>query len=112
MKIAIPCAENKLCLHFGHCQEFAIVTVNDQTKTVEKKEMKTPPPHEPGVLPQWLAEQNVSVVIAGGMGSRAQTLFEQKGIHVIVGTPSDDPEKIVELYLRQELQTGVNACDH
>jgi predicted Fe-Mo cluster-binding NifX family protein len=54
----------------------------------------------------------VSVVIAGGMGSRAQSLFEQNGIHVIIGTPSDDPEKIVELYLRQELQTGVNTCDH
>ncbi len=112
MKIAIPCAENKLCLHFGHCQEFAIITVNDQNKTIEKKEMKTPPTHEPGVLPQWLEEQNVSVVIAGGMGSRAQALFEQNGIRVIVGTPSDDPEKIVELYIRQELQTGVNTCDH
>jgi ATP-binding protein involved in chromosome partitioning len=112
MKIAIPCAEKKLCMHFGHCQEFAIVTVNDESKKIEKTEMKTPPPHEPNVLPRWLAEQNINVVIAGGMGSRAQALFEENGIHVLVGATSDDPEKIVESYLKQELTTGANVCDH
>jgi hypothetical protein len=30
-----------------------------------KKETLDPPPHEPGVLPRWLKEQGVNVVIAG-----------------------------------------------
>ena len=112
MKIAIPCAEKKLCLHFGHCQEFAIITVNDENKTIEHQEMQTPPTHEPGVLPQWLAQQDVKVVIAGGMGSRAQALFQHSGIQVVVGASTDDPKKLVESFLNNELQAGTNTCDH
>ena len=29
MKFAIPLAEGKLTAHFGHCQEFALVEVED-----------------------------------------------------------------------------------
>ncbi len=112
MKIAIPCVENKLCLHFGHCQEFCVLSINEETKQVESKEMMTPPPHEPGVLPKWLADNKVNVVIAGGMGSRAQALFQQNGIKVVVGAPSEDPEKIAALYLENNLTTGSNTCDH
>ena len=112
MKIAIPCVENKLCLHFGHCQEFCVLSINEESKQVEAKEMMTPPPHEPGVLPKWLADKDVNVIISGGMGSRAQALFQQSGIKVVVGAPCEDPEKIAALYLEDKLTTGSNTCDH
>ncbi len=47
--------------------------------------MVVPPPHEPGLLPTWLQEQGADIIIAGGMGSRAQELFLGKGIHVVTG---------------------------
>ncbi len=72
------------------------------------------PPHEPGLLPRLLSEEGVNVVIAGGMGVRAQDLFSQKGIKVVVGADpaTGSPEDIVRLYLSGSLKTGANVCDH
>jgi predicted Fe-Mo cluster-binding NifX family protein len=110
MKFAIPLAEGVLCAHFGHCQQFAIIETEDGQ--IKDKELHTPPPHEPGVLPNWLAELGVSVVIAGGMGRRALDLFSGKGIQVSVGAPSSPPEALVEQYLKGTLIAGQNICDH
>ncbi len=112
MRIAIPVAQGRLCMHFGHCEQFALVDVDTENKTIEKIEMVTPPPHQPGVLPPWMAEQGVNLVIAGGMGARAISFFEQLGVKVIVGAPSDTPERVVQSYLNGTLQTGQNVCDH
>lgn len=112
MKIAIPTAEGKLCMHFGHCEKFVIVEVDEKTKTIIGKEDAVPPPHEPGVLPKWLHENKVNMIIASGMGMRAQQLFGQYDIKVIVGAPSDHPQKIVLDWLNGNLVTGGNICDH
>jgi len=112
MRIAIPLAQGQLCLHFGHCEEFAIVDVNSQEKRISGIHREVPPPHAPGVLPQWLGQQKVNVVIAGGMGSRAQTLFAENGIQVVTGATAGGPEEIVAAYLSGTLQTGTNICDH
>jgi predicted Fe-Mo cluster-binding NifX family protein len=110
MRFAIPLAEGKLTAHFGHCQEFALVDVEDN----KIKNMKTmiPPPHEPGVLPRWLHEQGTNVIITGGMGARALELFAQNGIKVLTGAPSLIPEELVQQYLDGTLQAGFNMCDH
>jgi len=110
MKIAIPTANGKLCPHFGHCETFAIVTVEDGQ--IQGTEALEPPPHEPGVLPHWLHEQGVNVIVAGGMGQRAQAFFTQFGIQVVVGAPSDEPVRVVQAYLNGSLVSGDNLCDH
>ena len=107
---AVPVAQGKVCAHFGHCDQFALVeTENGQIKG---KTMHTPPPHEPGVLPAWLHEMGANIIIAGGMGSRAQGLFNQNGIKVVIGAPQDSPESVVNQYLTDTLVTGANICDH
>jgi predicted Fe-Mo cluster-binding NifX family protein len=110
MKFAIPLAEGKLTAHFGHCQEFALVEVEDNE--IKNKETLVPPPHEPGVLPKWLHELGANVIIAGGMGARALDLFAQNDIEVIVGASALTPEELVKQYLDNTLQTGGNVCDH
>lgn len=112
MKIAVPTADNKLCPHFGHCEKFVIVSVDEQTKNITGKEEVVPPPHEPGLLPAWLHEKGATVIIAGGMGMRAQQLFQQYGIQVVVGAPAEHPEAVVTNWLKGELITGGNICDH
>lgn len=112
MKIAIPTANGQLCMHFGHCEQFAFVTVDTEAKSVVKTEMLTPPPHEPGVLPKWVADNDAKFVIAGGMGQRAQQLFNENGVQVLVGAPADSPENLAAAYLNNTLQTGQNSCDH
>ena len=112
MRIAIPVADGALCMHFGHCEQFALVDVDEGAKKILKTDYVTPPPHEPGVLPRWLHEQGANVIIAGGMGQRAQALFAQNGIKVLVGAPVGSPEDIASAYLNQTLQVGDNVCDH
>jgi Mrp family chromosome partitioning ATPase/predicted Fe-Mo cluster-binding NifX family protein len=108
--IAVPVAGGKLCAHFGHCEQFVLIeTANG---SIRGKTMHTPPPHEPGVLPKWLHELGAKVIIAGGMGSRAQGFFTEYGIKVITGAPGDAPESLVNQYLSGTLVTGQNVCDH
>jgi len=110
MKIAIPTAEGRLCQHFGHCQQFAIIDVDTDKKEILKTEMMTPPPHEPGVLPGWLKQQGCTFIIAGGMGGRAIGMFGQYGIGVITGAPPQNPEDVVTAYLDGQLIAGGNPC--
>ena len=110
MKFAIPLAEGKLTAHFGHCQEFALVDVEDNE--VKQTETLVPPPHEPGVLPKWLHDLGANVIIAGGMGARALDLFTQNDIKVVVGASALAPEVLVKQYLDNALQVGGNVCDH
>jgi len=112
MKIAIPVAEGKLCMHFGHAEQFALLEVDEQAKRVTGKRMLTPPPHEPGVLPRWLHKQSATVIIAGGMGQRAQALFAEQGVTVVVGAPAEPPETLASRYLAGTLASGENVCDH
>jgi predicted Fe-Mo cluster-binding NifX family protein len=64
------------------------------------------------VYPQFLAEKGVSVIISGGMGQKAQQLFQQNNIEVCMGVNAESPSKLVEQYLNNQLQTGENLCDH
>lgn len=113
MKIAIPTADGKLCMHFGHCEVFTLLDVDPDTRTIKKAVELDPPPHEPGVLPHWLAGQGADMIIAGGMGMRAQNLFEEQNIKVIVGASGAlTPTEIVAAHLDGALETGINACDH
>ena len=112
MRIAIPTAEGKLAVHFGHCQTFVLIDVDTDKKEILKTEEFPAPAHQPGLLPGWLAEREANVIIAGGMGQRAQSLFAEQNIQVITGAQSLEPESLVKQYLEGTLQTGANLCDH
>jgi predicted Fe-Mo cluster-binding NifX family protein len=112
MKYAVPVTGGMMSPHFGHCEQFALFDVEEQKKEITNKELITSPEHQPGLLPNWLAEKGVSVVIAGGMGPRAQEIFQQNGISVVLGALETDPEKAVLSHINGVLATGDNICDH
>ena len=112
MRFAIPLAEGKLAIHFGHCATFALVDVDPATNAILKRDDVAAPPHQPGLLPPWLAERGVTQILAGGMGQRAQELFAAQGIRVTVGAPAETPEKLIGAFLAGSLTVGSNACDH
>ena len=112
MKIAIPIVQNKVSVHFGHCEQFALFEVDKETKEIINKEFLPCPPHHPGMLPKWLGEKGADIIIASGMGRRAQNMFNQYGIEVVLGSPSGEPEDIVSEYINGTLETGDNICDH
>ncbi len=112
LKIAIPLANGQLCMHFGHCETFAIIEVDESAKTIIKSENQVPPPHEPGVIPRWIASLGVKLVIAGGMGPMAQQLLAANGIRVISGALPALPEELVKAWFEGTLECGENVCDH
>lgn len=112
MRIAVPVNQGKLSAHFGHCDHFALIEVDTHDKTIIGQDTATPPPHEPGVLPAWLADLGVDLVLAGGMGGRAQQALNARDVQVIVGVPELDPETLVRAWLQGELPSGLNSCDH
>lgn len=112
LKIAIPLAEGRLTNHFGHCASFAILVANKADGSISSRDEIVPPPHEPGLLPRWLGERGINLIIAGGMGSRARELFIQNKIEVVTGAPCLEPETLVSQYLSGSLVTGENGCDH
>ena len=112
MKYAIPVSGGVMSQHFGHCEQFALIDVDEEKRAITKKEAVSSPGHQPGLLPVWLAEQGASIIIASGMGSRAQSLFQQNHIKIVVNTLESDPEKAVLSYISDTLTTGDNICDH
>ncbi len=110
LRIAVPVDKNMLSQHFGHAEQFLIADIEDGE--IKNTEIKMPPPHEPGVLPQWLGDMGVNVIITGGMGRRALSLFDENGIRVIVGAPQMDPIEVIKEYLRGTLKTEENICHH
>ena len=52
------------------------------------------PPHEPCVLPVLLAKQGLDMIIAWGMGSRAQQYISGHASKFIVGAASYDPRDV------------------
>ena len=112
MRIALPVVQKNLSMHFGHCEEFALLDVDKDKKSIINIEYVPSPPHQPGMLPGWLAQKGVNIIIAGGMGSRAQGIFAYHGIQVVLGSPTGSPEQIVQDYLNGTLETGENVCDH
>ena len=112
MKYAVPLVGGRLSGHFGHCEEFAFFDIDETTGKILKRERAAAPKHQPGVFPVWLAEQGVSIIIAAGIGSRAQAIFSENNIKVITNVLSEDPEKAVLDYLSGTLTTGTDMCDH
>ncbi|MDP8267437.1 MAG: NifB/NifX family molybdenum-iron cluster-binding protein [Candidatus Tenebribacter davisii] len=109
-KIAIPTTGGKLSPHFGHCEKFTIYKVTDNK--IINEEFVASPPHEPGTFPAFLRNLGCDTIIAGGMGSRAQNLFSQNNIEVIIGLSSENLKDLVETYISKGLASGDNLCDH
>lgn len=109
-KIAIPLDNGILSSHFGHSQQFAVVdTLNSE---IVNEKLLVPPPHEPGVIPAWLAQYDVTDIIAGGMGQKAITLFNNYKINVFVGAEQKDYKELALDLVNGTLVAGANYCDH
>ena len=75
--------------------------------------MLDPPPMS-RAYPKWLSGQEATLVITGGMGARAQSMFADNGVSVITGAPAVAPEEVVTRYLEGTLETGATfvTTDH
>jgi ATP-binding protein involved in chromosome partitioning len=112
MRVAIPMSGDCLEQHFGHCEKFVMIDVVTGTKEVTATTEIPAPEHQPGLLPPWLKEHGVTLVIAGGMGSHARSLLQEASIEVITGAPQENATTLVRRYLDGTLATTERTCDH
>lgn len=108
--LAFPTENGVLCSHFGHCEKFAIVEVENNI-IIDIKEL-TPPEHVPGLYPRWVAQFGVTDVIAGGMGQQAIVLFNEQGINAFVGAPLKTPKELTNDFISGNLVLTANYCNH
>lgn len=107
MKIAISTDGDLVSAHFGRCPSFTIVELEDGT--VISKHVIDNPGHHPGFLPQFLHERGVNAIIAGGMGQRAEMLFEENGIKTIMGV-SGKVDEVIKQAVQGKLKGGESLC--
>lgn len=108
MKVAISTDNNQVSAHFGRCQQYTIFEVHGNEVT--GKTVVNTPGHQPGMLPPFLSQKGVNVVIAGGMGPKAQNLFMQMNIEPIIGV-SGEVDEVIHDFLQDKLETGESTCD-
>jgi predicted Fe-Mo cluster-binding NifX family protein len=111
-RIAVPVEGGMVAEHFGHCEAFAIFETDPGESRIAKVDTVPAPPHQPGLMPGWLGTLGVNVIIAGGMGRRAQDLFRSGGIEVVVGASGCAARDVAQSYLDATLSSGPNPCDH
>ena len=109
MRIAISTDGERVAPHFGRCEAYTLVNIDEGKVT--RQDRLSNPGHEPGFLPAYLAERDVTCIVAGGMGPRAKMLFDEKGIETVVGV-SGTLDETIEALRRGELRGGESLCDH
>ena len=111
MKIAIPYGEKgRINQHFGHTTTFRIYNIeNDQVESISMLDTN-------GVshcaLTGFLKENNVDVLICGGIGPGAINGLNKFEIKVVPGV-NDDCDIAVAKFLANKLQFSLEAnCEH
>ena len=109
MKVAISTNNDKVANHFGRCPSYTLVDIENQQVTSRK--IVENPGHAPGAIPKFLNELGCDVIIAGGMGRRAQGYFDGFNIKCVVGVHGEI-EQVIEDILNDDLEIGESTCDH
>jgi predicted Fe-Mo cluster-binding NifX family protein len=117
-RIAVPSAspgglESSLGQHFGHCDLYTIVEV--ENGTISGVNTLPNVPHVQGgcMAPvNHLAGNQVNILIAGGMGMRPLMGFNQVGIDVFFGGDAKSVGDAVSSFLEGKLPrfTSENTC--
>lgn len=109
MKIAIALEDGHVSLHFGHAPVFRVFET-DGNKILGHQDHPNPG-HAPGVIPRWLSGLAVDVIIAGGMGPRAEELFREAGVRPVIGARGE-AEEVARAFLDGTLRCGDSSCGH
>lgn len=107
--VAVPSAapgglEAGVDAHFGHCQMYTLISVEDGT--IGSVEVIPNIPHEQGgcMAPvNYLAEHKVQAIISGGMGMRPLMGFHQVGIDVLYGNGASSVQDAVNAFIAGSL---------
>ena len=109
MKIAVTFENGQVFQHFGHTETFKIYDIEDGKVVASEVIGSNGSGH--GALAGLLAQQDIKVLICGGLGDGAKNALTEAGIEVFSGAQGN-ADAAVDAYLKGELvSAGVN-CDH
>lgn len=111
-KIALPTRNGAIDNHFGHCEFYTIITVNDENKVVSTQIM--PSPQGCGCksdIASKLQQDGVTVMLAGNMGAGALAKLSACGIEVVRGC-SGPVMEVLEAYLNGDIKDSGEECSH
>ena len=109
MKIAVTYENGNVFPHFGRTKNFKVYTVEDGAVVSSEILDCGETGHE--ALAWLLSDNDVEILLCGGLGSGAQDALIEAGIDVISGV-SGDTDAAVADFLQGDLESeGVN-CDH
>jgi len=113
MKIAIPTRGNNVDSHFGHCDSYSIFSVNAeyQIETIESLAA----PQGCGCksnIAAILQGLNVTVMLAGNMGTGALNVLQSHGMEVYRGC-SGDVRLVAESFINGDVKdSGISCAQH
>ena len=112
MKIALPTRENQIDSHFGHCEYYTIVEINEAKEVVSKETLAAPQGCGcKSNIAYTLAEMGVALMLAGNMGQGAVNVLSSQNIQVLRGC-SGPVDAVVQAWLQGGLTDNSVACDH
>mgnify|MGYP000946994000 CR=1 FL=1 len=91
MKIALPTRQNQIDGHFGHCEYFTVLTVDEDSREITARD-EVPSPENCGCksdIASVLSGMGVTVMLAGNMGDGAVNVLNSAGIEVLRGCSGD-----------------------
>ena len=110
MKIAVTYEAGEIFQHFGHTENFKFYDVEDG-KVIDSKVVNTNGSGH-GALATLLSENEVDVLICGGIGGGAQMALAEAGIKLYGGV-SGSADAAVEAFLKEELAYNPDVkCNH
>jgi predicted Fe-Mo cluster-binding NifX family protein len=114
MKICVPVTrENTIDDHFGHCEFYNVFTVSEKGEITEVQTIES----EQGCgcksnIASVLAENGVTVMLAGGIGGGAINVLNNSGIDVVRGC-SGNPTEIVKQFIAGSIiDNGISCQQH
>jgi predicted Fe-Mo cluster-binding NifX family protein len=114
MKICVPVTrENTIDDHFGHCEFYNVFTVSEKGEITDIQTIES----EQGCgcksnIASVLAENGVTIMLAGGIGGGAVNVLNNSGIDVVRDC-SGNPTEIVEQYVAGSIiDNGISCQQH
>ena len=114
MKIAVPVTrDNQIDGHFGHCEFYSVFTIDNKgeitdTQTIKSVEGCGCKSNIAGVL----AQDGVTIMLAGGIGGGAINVLNNSGIEVIRGCSGMAADVVKEFAAGQIKDSGESCHQH
>lgn len=109
MKIAVTYNNNEVFGHFGHTEQFKFYDV--ENNEIKSTNVVNTNGSGHGALASFLSDNNIDVLICGGIGGGAKNALAEANIKIYPGI-TGSADVAVEKLLNGTLEINEGNCDH